>query len=96
MFRSTLSLALLLPMAALADDMPARAATCVSCHSADGNPLVAGVPILAGQRADYLAASLRAYRDGGRRGGRADVMQKFAAPLSEADIKEISQWFSAN
>lgn len=74
---------------------PAKAATCISCHSADGNPLVAGVPILAGQRADYLVSALKAYAAGRRSGGGATVMAGFAAKLSDQDMKELAAWFSS-
>ncbi|MGB0903711.1 MAG: c-type cytochrome, partial [Mangrovicoccus sp.] len=57
----------LVPGALMADPaVPAAASSCVSCHSADGNPLVAGVPILAGQRQDYLISALKAYAEGRR------------------------------
>ncbi|MEQ9259808.1 MAG: c-type cytochrome [Roseovarius sp.] len=94
-----LACALLSPGAALAEDapaVPASVASCVSCHSADGNPLVAGVPILAGQRQDYLESALKSYRSGYRSGGMADVMQIFAKPLTDKEIEEIATWFSAN
>ena len=89
---------LLLPVGVFAQDsaIPTAATNCVSCHSADGNPLVAGVPILAGQRADYLQSALKAYRAGNRSGGRADVMQTYAKPLTDDEIKEIAEWFSEN
>lgn len=93
------ALALLAPCAALADDAPAvpsSVSTCVSCHSADGNPLVAGVPILAGQRQDYLENALKAYRSGYRKGGTADVMAFYSKDLSDSDIEEIAKWFSSN
>jgi cytochrome c553 len=96
---SRLSLiAALMPFALWAEDsnIPTSATNCVSCHSADGNPLVAGVPILAGQRADYLESALRAYRDGGRVGGHADVMQTYAKDLTDEKIEEIAKWFAAN
>ncbi|SMR70759.1 Cytochrome c553 [Aliiroseovarius halocynthiae] len=89
---------LVLPIAAQAQDssIPTVATNCVSCHSADGNPLVAGVPILSGQRATYLEAALRSYRDGRRTGGPADVMSTYAKELTDEDIKEIAEWFAAN
>lgn len=96
---SKLSAALLfLPLVAQAQDsaIPALVTNCVSCHSADGNPLVAGVPILSGQRAPYLDSALRSYRDGRRTGGPADVMQTYVKDLTDKDIKEISEWFAAN
>jgi len=76
--------------------IPSLGATCVSCHSADGNPLVDGVPVLAGQRADYLASALRAYRDGRRIGGSAEVMRILASDLSDSDIKDLAEWFANN
>ena len=99
---SRLSVAVLtalgLSVSAQAQDaaVPAKASGCVSCHSADGNPLVAGVPILSGQRSDYLAMSLRAYRDGRRTGGGASVMALIVEDLSDEDIEEIAQWFAQN
>lgn len=97
---SPLSLALLvclMPGAALAQDaIPASVSSCVSCHSADGNPLVAGVPILSGQRALYLERALKAYRAGQRSGGPADVMRAYSKNLSDSDIQEIATWFSEN
>lgn len=99
-FRLDLALlALLAPCAAWADETPAvpsSVSSCVSCHSADGNPLVAGVPILAGQRQDYLEGALKSYRSGYRKGGMADVMGFYAKELSDSDIEEIAKWFSAN
>lgn len=96
-FRLSL-IAVLMPLSVLAEgsDIPTAATNCVSCHSADGNPLVAGVPILAGQRADYLQSAMRAYRDGHRTGGRADVMQTYTIGLTDQDIEEIAKWFAAN
>lgn len=92
-------LTLLAPCAAWADDapaVPASVSSCVSCHSADGNPLVAGVPILAGQREDYLQSALKSYRSGYRKGGMADVMGVYAKELTDSDIEEIAKWFAAN
>jgi cytochrome c553 len=89
---------LLMPFAAQAQDsnIPTQATSCVSCHSADGNPLVAGVPILSGQRAIYLESALRSYREGRRMGGPADVMRTYVKDLTDEDIKEIAAWFAAN
>ncbi|WP_295811802.1 cytochrome c [uncultured Nitratireductor sp.] len=97
--RLSLAALLLMPFTAQAQDntaVPKQASGCVSCHSADGNPLVAGVPILSGQRADYLEAALKAYREGRRTGGPADVMGFYTKELSDEDIKEISEWFAQN
>ena len=91
------ALVCVLPTVASAEDaIPSYASSCVSCHSADGNPLVAGVPILAGQRADYLETALKAYRGKRRIGGGADVMWNYAKDLSDSDIQRIAKWFSEN
>ncbi|MBN8242534.1 c-type cytochrome [Nitratireductor aquimarinus] len=97
--RLSLAALLLMPFAAQAQDnnaVPKQASGCISCHSADGNPLVEGVPILSGQRSDYLEAALKAYREGRRTGGPADLMRFYTKELSDEDIKEISEWFAQN
>lgn len=89
------ALVCVLPAITSADGtVPSYVSSCVSCHSADGNPLVDGVPILAGQRADYLENALKAYRGKRRVGGGADVMWNYAKDLSDNDIREIAKWFS--
>jgi cytochrome c553 len=40
--------------------------TCARCHGANGVSATAGIPHLAGQRAPYLDAQLRAYKQGSR------------------------------
>ncbi|HYM27059.1 MAG TPA: c-type cytochrome [Steroidobacteraceae bacterium] len=67
---------------------------CVQCHGQQGSG-VGVFPPLAGQRADYIAAQLRAWRDGTRRGGPLALMQKIAARLSEADIRAVADYFAA-
>lgn len=69
------------------------AASCASCHGSDGRGRGApDIPVLGGQNAGYLAASLRAYRGGGRHSG---VMQTAAAPLGEGDIDRLAQHYAA-
>lgn len=98
----TLILALLLP-AALLTAAPAQAgdaergreksAICQACHGVDGNGIGMDMyPILAGQFADYLEHSLRAYKTGEREDV---VMRGFAAPLNEQDIKDLSAWYAS-
>jgi cytochrome c553 len=66
---------------------------CQACHGPDGN----GVgdpqyPIIAGQYADYLAHSLKAYRSGERSNV---IMQGFAQNLSDQDIADLSAYFAS-
>lgn len=73
--------------------IPASAAPCLSCHSVDGRPVLADVPIIAGQQVAYLVHALTSYRDGSRSGGQALVMQQFVKDLSDSEIRVLARWF---
>lgn len=76
-------------------------AACTACHSptGKGNP-PAGFPALAGQHADYIAAQLKAYRQGyedeaGRTNdGDARIMRTVAFGLSDKEIEAVSSYIS--
>lgn len=84
--------ALALPVAAQ-DAIPQGAAPCLACHGVDGRPLLADVPIIAGQQVAYLVRALTSYRDGTRTGGQALVMQQFAKDLDDRQIALLARWF---
>jgi len=65
---------------------------CVACHGADGNSTIPANPILAGQRADYIAAQLAAFKSGARP---SPIMQGMAAPLSPEDMRNLGAWFES-
>lgn len=68
------------------------AEVCAACHGEDGTkPLTPETPILAGQYADYLAHSLRAYKKGMRQN---PLMSPMAQPLSEEEIRNLAEYFS--
>ncbi|MGH8040804.1 MAG: c-type cytochrome [Rudaea sp.] len=72
------------------DKVPA----CMACHGPDGrgNP-GAGYPQLAGQHADYVAARLKAFRDGSAGGdARTQIMDVVAKNLSDADIAALASY----
>ena len=48
-------------------------------------------PVLAGQHEDYLRQALRDYRSGKRQNA---IMNGFAAPLTDADIRELAAHFA--
>jgi cytochrome c553 len=77
---------LLAPGAAGAVD----AGLCASCHGANGVPADGTVPVIWGQRADYLARQLRDYRAGTRDN---QIMSSVAEALSDADIDALSSYF---
>lgn len=80
----------------MADDeagMPAAASSCLSCHGAEGRPVLADVPIIAGQQPLYLRNALQAYKRGWRSGGQALVMQEIVKPLDDDEIEALARWF---
>lgn len=89
---ASLALAALLP--AVAQDRAAgerKAQACAVCHGKNGLSTQPDAPNLAGQPALYLAAQLRAYRDGKRQ---HEVMSLMARTLSDADIADLAAYFS--
>lgn len=68
-----------------------KAAACAACHGKDGLSSNPQWPSLAGQPAQYLAASLRAYRTGSRPN---PLMAGPAKALSDGDIDDLSAYFA--
>ncbi len=67
------------------------AGACAGCHGdqgVSGNP---ANPSLAGQDAQYLAAALQGYKDGGRSD---ETMKALAAPLDESAIKNVAAYYA--
>lgn len=66
---------------------------CVKCHSLDGNAHAPMYPKIAGQNEQYLAQSIRAYRDGARSN---PIMspQVAASRLSDADIAVLAAYYA--
>jgi cytochrome c553 len=60
---------------------------CSRCHGADGTGRDGAFPRLAGQRADYLHAALRAFADRSRFSA---TMSAIAARLDDGELREIS------
>lgn len=67
---------------------------CVACHGKDGIATADIYPNLAGQSAAYLESSLKAYREGQRKGGMSAVMSPQATNLSDEDIADIAAYYS--
>lgn len=65
---------------------------CAACHGANGVSVAASIPNLAGQKADYLAAQLKAFRSGDRKD---DLMNAVASQLGDADIEDLSGFLAA-
>lgn len=71
---------------------------CAACHGADLNtPIDGSYPKLAGQHADYLETSLRAYQRGadGAYGRANAIMGGIAKPLTRTEISDLAAYISS-
>lgn len=90
-------------VSALAQDVEAgkakATAVCAACHGAGGVSVSDTIPNLAGQKAQYLAAQLKFFKDGTRKEpgatSRAAIMNAIAAQLGAEDIANLAAYFSA-
>jgi cytochrome c553 len=71
---------------------PARLGLCAACHGETGNATQPGIPHLAAQDREYLAAALRQYQRGERA---APAMRAATGALSDADIDALAAWYAA-
>jgi len=92
-----LTTALSFAPAALSQDVAAgqkKVAMCIGCHGIPAYqssfPEVHKVPMISGQNAKYIAASLNAYAKGERK---HPTMRGIALSLSEQDIADISAYY---
>lgn len=69
-----------------------QVAACAGCHNPTGAGNPAQYPRLAGQHADYTAAQLVAYRDGGRQNG--VQMPQVAAKLNDREIRAVADYIA--
>lgn len=67
-------------------------AACAGCHSPTGAGIPSQNPRLAGQHADYITSSLKAYRDGSRANNA--IMMGVAAKLNDREIKAVSDYIA--
>jgi cytochrome c553 len=70
----------------------AAAAACAGCHGAEGVSGNPAMPSLAGQDAQYLAAAIRAYKDGSRDDA---TMKGLVASLDDGVIKDLAAFYAA-
>ncbi|SDO42466.1 Cytochrome c553 [Halomonas shengliensis] len=72
-----------------------KVAACAACHGTDGIATAPIYPNLAGQNAEYLVSSLKAYRAGERGGGMSAMMTPQAQALSDEDIADIAAYYAS-
>lgn len=94
-----LAIALSLPLLANAAGDPAagkaKSGICAGCHGANGIAIAPMYPNLKGQQAMYLETALKGFRDQSRKGGQSALMYGMAAPLTDADIKNLAAYYSS-
>jgi len=90
------------PFAHAADIEAGRAkvtTVCAACHGVDGVSVSDAIPNLAAQRAGYLEAQLKFFKDGTRKEpgatSRAAIMNTIASQLSAEDIANVAAYYSA-
>ena len=69
-----------------------KSQVCAACHGADGNSVIPTIPSLAGQPRQFINQALFMFREGQRKN---EQMTPFAANLSNADLNDLAQYFSA-
>jgi len=73
-----------------------KIAMCIGCHGIPGYktafPDVYHVPMIAGQKPEYIKAALKAYREGARP---HPSMRGIAASLSDQDIADLAAYYGA-
>lgn len=67
-------------------------AACAGCHSPAGSGMPSQYPRLSGQHADYIASSLRGYRDGSRTNN--NVMTQVAAKMTDKEIRAVADYIA--
>jgi len=69
-----------------------QVAACAGCHGPNGAGIPAQYPRLSGQHADYTAAQLIAYRDGGRQN--SVQMTQVSAKLNDREIRALADYIA--
>ncbi|PTX55485.1 cytochrome c553 [Litoreibacter ponti] len=69
------------------------AGMCRTCHGLDGFALIPIAPHIGGEPAAYLAAQLKAFRDGSRE---HEMMTVVARGLSDAQIADVAAWYAGH
>ena len=72
--------------------MDRQIAACASCHSPSGGGMPAQYPRLSGQHAEYTAAQITAFRDGGRQNSLP--MSQVATKLNDREIRAVADYIA--
>lgn len=65
---------------------------CAGCHGAAGVGIPGQYPRLAGQYAEYIAAQLKLFREGGRNNDPNGMMRGVAAHMTDREIRAVAEY----
>ena len=65
---------------------------CAGCHGPTGAGIPSQYPRLAGQYADYLAAQLKAFKDGARANDPNGMMRGVVARMTEHEMRAVAEY----
>jgi cytochrome c553 len=65
---------------------------CAGCHGPTGAGIPAQYPRVAGQYSEYVAAQLRAFKEGGRANDPNGMMRGVTSRMSEREIKAVAEY----
>ena len=71
---------------------PTGVPACAGCHGPAGAGIPAQYPRLAGQFAEYVAAQLKAFKEGARANDPNGMMRGVAARLSDREIRAVAEY----
>lgn len=69
-----------------------KSTACAACHGADGVSASPMFPTIAGQHADYMLHTLKAYKSGQRDN---PIMKGTVASMSEEDMADLAAYFAS-
>jgi len=84
-----------MPSSATHGDESKQIQACANCHGPGGAGMADINPYLAGLDAKYLTASLAEWKSGARRTDPSGQMPRIAKSLSDADVKALAAYYSA-
>jgi cytochrome c553 len=81
----------------LKGDASRKIPACENCHGVNGKglaPNISAFPVLGGQQKGYLRAQLVNWRSGERLNSPNGIMNRFAKPLTDAEIEALADYIS--
>jgi cytochrome c553 len=85
-------LSLSAPNVAAADSLADTVQTCSGCHGEQGVPVDKTIPVIWGQRREYLLKELHDFKTGHRKN---ETMAAIVDPLTKTDMEQLASYFAS-